>query len=205
MNVNFYDIDKQLIKTQVVEKNKKAESIDAPMVKDSKFLYWADATGTQFNFDSTITEDTNLYAKYTGLPVLTVRDMTVTKGDKNFNLLDLVVSATDKEDGDILNKVDIVNNGNFDINMPGKYDIKFFVSDKDGNEVTATATVTVTDKSATDTTNPNNNQNNRNNNSNRKTPKTGDASNLINFIAFATAGMGLFLTMKYKSNTINNK
>lgn len=205
MNVNFYDIDKQLIKTQVVEKNKKAESIDAPMVKDSKFLYWADAAGTQFNFDSTITEDTNLYAKYTGLPVLTVRDMTVSKGDKNFNLLDLVVSATDKEDGDISNKVDIVNDGHFDINTPGKYDIKFFVSDKDGNEVTATATVTVTDKSATDTTNPNNNQNNRNNNSNRKTPKTGDASNLINFIAFATAGMGLFLTRKYKSNTINNK
>ncbi|MDU6248944.1 MAG: DUF5011 domain-containing protein, partial [Paeniclostridium sordellii] len=64
----------------------------------------------------------------------------VNLGDK-FDPLE-TVSATDKEDGDLTNKVKVIKN-EVDINKPGKYEIIYEVSDKEGNKVTKSIFITV--------------------------------------------------------------
>ncbi|WP_146632194.1 immunoglobulin-like domain-containing protein, partial [Bacillus cereus] len=51
------------------------------------------------------------------------------------------VSATDKEDGDITDKVTV--DGNVDTSKPGTYELTYTVSDSKGHNVTAKQTVTV--------------------------------------------------------------
>ncbi|MGX5748118.1 immunoglobulin-like domain-containing protein [Bacillus toyonensis] len=51
------------------------------------------------------------------------------------------VSATDKEDGDITDKVTV--DGNVDTSKPGTYELTYTVSDSKGHKVTAKQTVTV--------------------------------------------------------------
>ena len=96
-------------------------------------------------------------------PVLKVKDATINKGE-NLDLMSLVVSATDKEDGDLTNKVKLVDNGGFDKDKVGKYIVTFKVTDKDGASTTAKSTVTVIEKVNNDGNNSNNNNNNGSNN-----------------------------------------
>ena len=58
----------------------------------------------------------------------------------------LVVKAVDKEDGDLTDKVTIVDNGGFNKNVAGTYSITFEVKDSQGATASAKATVTVKDK-----------------------------------------------------------
>ena len=187
VNVNFYDVNKKLIKTQLIEKNTKAKSITAPTVANKEFVNWLDKNGQPFNFESMVTEDVDLYATYTGLPILKVKDMSVTKGDKTFTLLKAVISATDAEDGDLYDKVVVLDKGKFDINKTGKYEIKYAVKDKDGHQIIATAKITVKDKAfvATDK---------------KQGPSTGDSGILSVLLSLTVAGIALVLINRRKVN-----
>ena len=81
-------------------------------------------------------------------PTLEVKDAAITAGD-DFDLKSLVVKAVDKEDGDLTDKVTIVDNGGFNKNVAGTYSVTFEVKDSQGAQATATATVTVKDKPST--------------------------------------------------------
>ena len=129
----------------------------------------------------------DLYATYTGLPILKVKDMSVTKGDKTFTLLKPVISATDTEDGDLYSQVIVLDKGNFDINKTGKYEIKYAVKDKDGHQTIAIAKVTVMDKTMV-------------NAERQKGPNTGDSGLLIALLSLTVAGIALVLINKTKLN-----
>ncbi|PID51979.1 MAG: hypothetical protein CR972_04245 [Candidatus Moraniibacteriota bacterium] len=75
-------------------------------------------------------------------PVITTHDTIILQGE-SLNLLDLVDSATDLEDGDITSNVTVQNDGGFDNNTPDTYTITYTVTDSDSNTVTNTATVEV--------------------------------------------------------------
>ena len=78
-------------------------------------------------------------------PTIEVEDKTITQGD-NLDLMSLVVSAKDTEDGDLTKDVKLVDNGGFDKDKVGTYTVTFKVSDKGGASVTKHATVTVSEK-----------------------------------------------------------
>ncbi len=121
------------------------------------FRGWStDKTGKdktkEFSASTPVTGDITVYAIYTptpavlnAVPTLIVQDKTITEGDP-LDLRSLIVSVTDKEDGDLKDKVQITNNGGFDNSKVGSYVISFSVTDNGGATATAAATVTVTKK-----------------------------------------------------------
>lgn len=76
-------------------------------------------------------------------PNLQVKDAEITVGE-TLNLKDLIIKATDKEDGDLKDKVEIT--GGFDNNKVGTYKITYKVTDSKGAAATKQATVTVKEK-----------------------------------------------------------
>ena len=156
--------DQNYAKVQVKENksiNDKSVVNQVMPANPSKYGYtfrgWStDKTGEdktkEFSASTTVTGDITVYAIYTptpavlnAVPTLIVQDKTITEGDP-LDLRSLIVSATDKEDGDLKNKVQITNNGGFDNSKVGSYVITFSVTDNGGATATASATVTVTKK-----------------------------------------------------------
>lgn len=76
-------------------------------------------------------------------PVITAKDITLTVGDK-FNLADLQIKATDREDGDLTDKVAV--EGKVDMSKSGVYEITITVQDSKGALATKKVTVTVKEK-----------------------------------------------------------
>ncbi|WP_246905077.1 InlB B-repeat-containing protein [Gardnerella vaginalis] len=130
---------------------------DNPSKAGYTFRGWStDKTGKdktkEFSAATQVTGDMTVYAIYTptpavlnAVPTLIVQDKTITEGDP-IDPRSLIVSATDKEDGNLKNKVQITNNGGFDNSKVGSYVITFSVTDNGGATATASATVTVTKK-----------------------------------------------------------
>ena len=113
----------------------------------------ADGTGTAFTGSTTVNNDITVYAIYTAVnqaPVLEVKNTTIYQGD-NLDLLTLVVSADDYEDGNILNRVQIINDGGFNKDVLGTYSITYKVLDNEGLSATQVATVTVIAKASANT------------------------------------------------------
>ena len=80
--------------------------------------------------------------KLNGIPVINASDKTLiinTKFDPKEN-----VSATDLEDGNITNKIEIIKN-NVNTKMSGSYEVTYKVTDSKGESVTKTIKVTVND------------------------------------------------------------
>ena len=77
------------------------------------------------------------------IPNIEANDRSISLGD-NFNPLEFLV-ATDKEDGDLTNKIKVIKN-EVDSNQPGKYKVTYEVADKDGNKATKTINVNVKHK-----------------------------------------------------------
>lgn len=110
----------------------------------------------KYDFDSSVvTENITLYAKWlkkpellNEAPVINAEDKTLTVGDK-FDAKD-GVTATDAEDGDITDKVEVISN-NVDTSKAGIYEVTYQVTDSQGASVTKTITVTVRE---TDPQNP---------------------------------------------------
>lgn len=63
-------------------------------------------------------------------PVISGGDLTVSVGDDVTPLTGL--TATDKEDGDITGKIEIVDDGGFDVQKPGTYTVVVKVTDAGG-------------------------------------------------------------------------
>lgn len=140
-----------------------------------------DGKGTAFTGTTVVNEDMTVYAIYSKnavvineAPKLEVTDKTIEKGTA-LDLKELIISATDKEDGDLKSKVELIDDGGFDKNKVGKYTITFKVTDKDGASTTKKATVTVIEK---DKPKPNPDNNKPQAPDNKTLPNTGDGSNL---------------------------
>lgn len=76
-------------------------------------------------------------------PVIHATDKTIEVGDEFDPRAD--VTATDEEDGDITNKIEILKN-DVNVNEPGIYDVTYKVTDRKGASRTKTITVTVNPK-----------------------------------------------------------
>ena len=113
----------------------------------------ADGTGTAFTGSTTVNSDMTVYAIYTAVnqaPVLEVKNTTIYQGE-NLDLMTLVVSADDYEDGNILNRVQIINDGGFNKDVLGTYSVTYKVTDNDGLSATQVATITVIAKASVKT------------------------------------------------------
>lgn len=149
-----------------------------------------DGKGTAFTGTTVVNEDMTVYAIYSKnavvineAPKLEVTDKTIEKGTA-LDLKELIISATDKEDGDLKSKVELIDDGGFDKNKVGKYTITFKVTDKDGASTTKKATVTVTEKDKP-TPDPDDNKPKPNPDNNKPhapyekiLPKTGNVTNI---------------------------
>ena len=78
-------------------------------------------------------------------PVIQATDKTIEVGDEFNPRAD--VTATDEEDGDITNKIEILKN-DVNVNEPGIYDVTYKVTDSEGASYTTTIKVTVNPKAA---------------------------------------------------------
>lgn len=101
-------------------------------------------------------------------PVIYAPNKTVKKGS-NYNILD-DVSASDKQDGNLTSRVMVINDGGFDPNVAGIYDVEYKVTDKNGNDVIVTRRIIVSDEDvpATETPTP-------------ETPKTIERKEVVPF------------------------
>lgn len=77
------------------------------------------------------------------IPVITAEDKTLTVGD-SFDVM-AGVTALDKEDGDLTDKIEVINN-TVDTSKAGTYTVTYKVTDSNGASVTKTITITVKDK-----------------------------------------------------------
>lgn len=106
--------------------------------------------------DYTLTE-----AKTNTKPILEVVDKQIKVGEI-LNLKDLIIKATDKEDGDLKDKVEI-NKGNFNNKISGTYKIIYKVTDSAGLSAEKEAIVRVKEKSQGNGNNIGDETNNKNN------------------------------------------
>lgn len=125
------------------------------------------------------------------MPEIKVKDMTITAGDE-FDLTKLIVSATDTEDGDLIDKVEIIDNGGFDKNNAGTYTITFKLTDKDGTISIQKAKLTI--KKKEQKTNPEG--------KNKSTPNTGIESSINKQIDLYTIISIIFATLFVLSKTL---
>ena len=115
----------------------------------------ADGSGQSFNAETVVMADMAVYPVYrpNTPPVLEVKDATITVGDK-LDLRSLITKAFDEEDGaDLAGKV-VIEKGNFDPAKPGTYEVKFTLTDINGESVSATAKITVKEAAKTKTPQP---------------------------------------------------
>lgn len=78
-------------------------------------------------------------------PELVVMDKEITVGE-NLDLKTLIIKATDKEDGDLKDKVKILDDGGFNKDKVGVYKITFKVTDKEGLSGKKISTLKVVEK-----------------------------------------------------------
>lgn len=122
------------------------------------------------------------------IPVITAEDKTLTVGD-SFDVM-AGVTALDKEDGALTDKIEVINN-TVDTSKAGTYTVTYKVTDSNGASVTKTITITVKDKDKeeqpTAPTKPDkgdNNVNDKNNTASKADKpdtavKTGDSTNVL--------------------------
>lgn len=104
-------------------------------------LITTDANDSGNSSDHTIWADAK-FGKDSSQPTLTLpEDLTMVKLNSDFDLLS-DVTATDIEDGDVSNQIQVTANG-FNTKKTGTYHVDYTVTDSDHNVVTATRTVYV--------------------------------------------------------------
>lgn len=136
----------------LVKKGTKFKKIPLPEAKADKGYKFSSVMPALDEPDTKVMKDKVFTVKFAKearamntAPVLKVRNKTITKGEK-LDLMSLVKSAKDAEDGDLMDKVVILDDGGFDANKLGRYIITFKVSDKDGASMTKKASVIVAEK-----------------------------------------------------------
>lgn len=121
-------------------------------------------------------------------PVITATDKIIEVGDTFDPMAD--VTATDAEDGDLTDKIEILKN-TVDPSKPGVYEVTYKVTDSKGASCTKTIKVTVKEKTPAPSKN--------NDKTTTVTPKTGDSTNVSAVIALlAVSGIALLALLKKK-------
>lgn len=125
-------------------------------------------------------------------PEITAEDKTLIVGE-TFNAL-AGVTASDKEDGDLTDKIEVVEN-NIDVSKAGIYEVTYKVTDSQGASATKTITVTIGEKADVQT--PNKDGNGQKDTADQKNnsqiaAETGDNTNLFMWLSvslFSAVGM----------------
>lgn len=219
--VTFMNGDAQLAQVKVQE-NKAIETDEwtdqsmpaQPTKAGFTFKEWntkRDGKGQVFNGTTPVQSDMNVYAIYSPnpakietAPVLTLQDKTITEGTP-FTVRDLIVSATDAKDGNLIDKVVVVDTQGFDTAKVGAYTITFKVANKLGISVTKSAVVNVVKKDEQKPTDKNEGKQNKTQRPSHlktATPQTGDGlllpiSALATSLGFAAGLMGARLRRKH--------
>ena len=141
--------------------------------------------------------DVTIYAFYdlnqvavNAAPELEVKGVTINASEK-LDLLSLVVSAADAEDGDLADKVEFADNSGFDNQRVGEYKVVFRVADKEGASVEKSAVVKVVEansfvSSKTDASD------------NKMLAATGDNTNVIVLITALVCSAALIILLREK-------
>lgn len=219
--VTFMNGDAQLAQVKVQE-NKAIETDEwtdqsmpaQPTKAGFTFKEWntkSDGTGQAFSGTTLVQSDMNVYAIYTPnpakietAPVLTLQDKTITEGTP-FTVRDLIVSATDAKDGNLIDKVAVVDTQGFDTAKVGAYTITFKVANKLGISVTKSAVVNVVKKDEQKPTDKNEGKQEKTQHPSHlktATPQTGDGlllpiSALATSLGFAAGVIGARLRRKH--------
>ncbi|MFU9945702.1 InlB B-repeat-containing protein [Fannyhessea vaginae] len=219
--VTFMNGDAQLAQVKVQE-NKAIETDEwtdqsmpaQPTKAGFTFKEWntkPDGTGQAFSGTTLVQSDMKVYAIYSPnpakietAPVLTLQDKTITEGTP-FTVRDLIVSATDAKDGNLIDKVVVVDTQGFDTAKVGTYTITFKVANKLGISVTKSAVVNVVKKDEQKPTDKNEGKQEKTQHPSHlktATPQTGDGlllpiSALATSLGFAAGLMGARLRRKH--------
>lgn len=159
----------------------------------------ADGTGMKFTGTTVVNQDTTVYAIYSKnlslmneAPKLEVKNATIKQGE-DFDLFTLIVSAIDKEDGDLKSQVKMIDMGGFDKNKVGKYNITFKVTDSQGASMMKKATITVVKKDHP-TLKPTHKTRN---------PKVGDNTSVLPYVVSMISAGIAFIIMRIKKKEEN--
>ena len=147
-----YEIEKgQAAYVNEVEKNEKLGFEDVKVADGIwKFKTWDKTKEENVKSDVTFTgtwefTSTKPLPNPNEAPRLEVADKEIMVGEA-LDLKTLIIKAIDKEDGDLKDKVQIIDKGGFDNNKVGTYKITYKVTDSKGESVSKQATVKVKEK-----------------------------------------------------------
>ena len=127
--------------TNNIEILKNGVNINEPGIYDVTYKV-TDTQGASYTTTIKVTVNPKA-ADLNACPVIQATDKTLTVGDE-FDPLD-DVTAEDEEDGDITDKIEILEN-EVDTTKPGKYEVTYKVTDSKGASYTKSITVTVNPK-----------------------------------------------------------
>lgn len=119
----------------------------APAKAGYAFKEWntkADGSGDVFDVNTVVKGDLAVYPIYVvnTPPVLEVKDATITAGEQ-LNLRSLITKAADEQDGANLADKVVIEQGDFDSSKVGVYEVKYTLTDSNGESVTAIAKIMV--------------------------------------------------------------
>ena len=127
--------------TDNIEILKNDVNVNEPGIYDVTYKV-TDAQGASYTTTIKVTVNPKA-AVLNACPVINATDKTLTVGDEFDPLAD--VTATDEEDGDLTDKIKILNN-EVDMTKPGKYEVTYKVTDNGGASYVKTIKVTVNPK-----------------------------------------------------------
>ena len=188
--VKFDSMGGTLVEDQMLSNGEKAAEPTVPVKEGYIFTGWytdKECT-TLYDFSAPVTADITLYVGWSTQavntpPVITAGDITLMVGDTFDPLTN--VTATDKEDGNLILTKDNIAANDVDTKKAGTYHVTYKVTDKNGASTEKTITVTVKKTTKTSATT-------------KKSPKTGDMANLGLLTSMLAGSSGLIAVLKGK-------
>ena len=166
-------------------------------IGDTTYFFLQEALDAAKDGDAVLDGDVTIYAFYdlnqvavNAAPELEVKGVTINASEK-LDLLSLVVSDADAEDGDLADKVEFADNGGFDNQRVGEYKVVFRVADKEGASVVNSDVVKVVEansfvSSKTDASD------------NKMLAATGDNTNVIVLITALVCSAAFIILLREK-------